>query len=556
LKQAIHSSDLQGRIRRSKAGASAWPLISALPAILLVANSLGEETGFREPDLASLEPGVRAALEEGLAEFRGIQASDDNSREAGMAWGALGMLYQAHHLQIPARACYQNAVHLNPQDFRWHYLVGFLDQEAGRLDDALAAYEDAIALNPDYLPIAVRQGQILAELQRTDDARKRFLAVIEQDSRNAPALAGLGRLAMTEKNYAGAIRYLEQALANDPGATRLRYTLAIAYRQDGHLTKARDNLRLRGDAEPSVEDPVIAAMARRSRSAQLYLEQGYAAAQAGRDHEAIIHFRKAVEFNPNDESALVSLGQGLARIGENEEAMRHIERALEINPDNSAARYRRGTLLEVTGDDPAATGEYRAVLVSDPRHLRARFRLANGLMRLGEFRLAAEQYQSIETTPEQEGLVIYSQGLAELAAWECEAAIKSLERALALRPNSGEIHQALARSYATCPAIDDTRRARALVLAQQLLQVRRTQDHAETLAMAAAANGRFQQALEIEQQLLDTARQRQDDRAIGWHEHLVERHANGEAADRPWPLWHPVYKPGSGNAGPGSSGNR
>jgi hypothetical protein len=74
--------------------------------------------------------------------------------------------------------------------------------------------------------------------------------------------------------------------------------------------------------------------------------------------------------------------------------------------------------------------------------------------------------------------------------------------------------------------------------------------------MAAAANGRFQQALQIEQQLLDSARQRQDDRAIGWHEHLVERHAKGEAADRPWPLWHPVYNPASGNAGPGSSGNR
>jgi tetratricopeptide (TPR) repeat protein len=556
LKQAIRSPRIRVRTRCFRAGAFAWPLLSALPAILLVANSFGEDTDFREPDLATLEPGVRAVLEEGLAELRGIQSSDENSREAGMAWGELGMLYQAHHLQIPASACYQNALRLNPQDFKWPYLAGYLDQEAGRLGDAMAAYEDAIGLNPGYLPITLRQGQVLAELQRPDDARKRFLAVITQDPRNAPALAGMGRLAMTEKDYAGAIRYLEQALAFDPAATRLRYTLAIAYRQSGHLDKARDNLRLRGDVEPSVADPVIAAMARRSRSAQLYLEQGYAAAKAGRDHEAVIHFRKAVEFSPNDASALVSLGQGLARIGDNEEAMRHIERALEIDPDNGAAHYRRGTLLEISGDDAEATGEYRAVLASDPRHLRARFRLANGLMRLGEFRLAAEQYESIETTPEQEGLVIYSQGLAELAAWQCEAAIGSFERALALRPNSGEIHQALARSYATCPAIDETRRARALVLAQQLIQARRNQGHAETLAMAAAANGRFQQALQIEQQLLDSARQRQDDRAIGWHEHLVERHTKGEAADRPWPLWHPVYNPASGNAGPGSSGNR
>ncbi len=511
---------------------------------------------FREPDLATLEPGVRAALEEGLAGFRRFQAPDVSPGETGMAWGELGMLYQAHHLQTPARACYENAVRLDPEDFRWRYLAGFLDQEAGRLDDAMAAYQDAIELNPDYLPATLRQGQILAELHRPDHAKKRFLAVIARNPRNAPALAGIGRLAMTEKNYAEAIRYLEQALAIDPGATRLRYTLAMAYRQSGNLDQARDNLRLRGDVEPAAADPVIASMARLSRSAQFYLEQGYAAARAGRDREAVVQFRKAVEFNPNDGSALVSLGQGLARIGEQEEALRHIDTALEIDPDNGAARYRHGTLLEARGDDRGAAQDYRIVLASDPGHLRARFRLANALMRLGQFRQAAAQYESIEATPEQEGLVIYNKGLAELAAWDCEAAVRSFEQALALRPNGGEIHQALARSYATCPAIDETHRAKALELAQQLFQARRNQDHAETMAMAAAANGQFQRALQIEQQLLDNARRIPNRQGIEWHEHLLELYGKGTVADRPWPLWHPVYKPGGGNAGTESPGSR
>ena len=465
------------------------------------------------------------------------------------------MLYQAHHLQGPARACYGEAARLDPQDFRWRYLAGFLDQEAGRFDQALNAYQDAIELTPDYLPATLRQGQVLAELQRPEDARQLFLAVIAQDPRNAPALAGIGRLAMSERNYAEAIRYLEKALAIDPAATRLRYTLAMAYRQSGNLQKAGDNLRLRGDVDPAMADPVIASMAKMSRSAQIYLEQGYAAARAGRDREAVAQFRKAVEFNPDDVSALISLGQGLAMIGENKDAMHYIDRALALDPDNGAARYRRGTLLEASGDDPAAARDYRIVLASDPGHLRARYRLADTLMRLGEFQNAARQYGLIEATPEQAGLVIYGKGLAELAARDCGAALESFERALVLRPDSGEIYQALSRSYATCPAIEEARKAKSLELAQQLFQARSNQDHAETLAMAAAANGQFEQAQQIERRLLGNARRAADDRAIEWHGHLLGLYSSGDPADRAWPLWHPVYKPGGRRAGPGSHGD-
>lgn len=531
-------------------------MIAVTLSAFLATASIAQEGKFAQPDLTMLEPAVRDVLEQGLAELRGIQSADRSPREIGAAWGQLGMLYQAHELNNPASACYEEAARLNPRDFRWRYLAAFLHQEGGRFEEALAAYQGAIAIDPDYLPATLRQGQVLAELQRPQEAIQRFQAVIDLDPRNAPALAGIGRLAMAEMDYAQAIRYLEQALAIDPRATRLRYALAMAYRQSGDLSKARDNLRLRGDVEPAMADPVIASMERLSRSAQIYLEKGYAAARAGHDRAAVAQFRKAVEFNPDDPSSLVSLGHGLALIGEYENAMRQFEKAIELDPDNGGARYRRGTLLEARGEDASAAQDYRVVLGSDPGHLRARYRLAEALMRLGEFEQAAAQYDLIEATPDQEGLVVYSKGLAELAAWDCRAAVRSFEKALTLRPDSGEIYQALARSYATCPAIDEARRARSLELAQQLFQARRNQDHAETLAMAAAANGQFEQAWQIERQLLDAVQRSGNDQAIEWHRHLLELYGKGEPADRPWPLWHPVYKPAGGNADPGVPGSR
>lgn len=524
--------------------------IVALLSCLLVAATTAAAASRPELDRLELdrfEPGVRAVLEEGLARFDADSAAAEPAARAD-AWGRLGMLYQAHHLQDLAETCYGEAVALDGSSFRWWYFLGFVRQERGAFADAEAAYDRALTID-GRRPIALlRRGQVRAELRRSGPAASDFEAVLALEPENAAALAGLGRLALGERRYEDAIAALGQALAIDPRADRLHYPLAMAYRGSGDLERARTHMARRGDAAVAVRDPLLAEMSALSRSAQIYLEAGYAAARAGRDREAVAQFRKAVEFSPDDPVARLGLGQGLVLLRDYEGAERAFDRAVALAPEDPVARYRRGTLYALTGRDEAAVADLAQATAADPDKLQAGLRLADALMRLGRYSEAALAYQRLSPPPEAAALIRYREGLARLAAGDCGPAAGLFDEALASQPGSGEVMQAIARVDASCADRGPERRARALELARELFAARRDAGHAETLAMAAAANGAFEQAVGLQTQVLAAAGE--DAAAAAWHRELLGRYREGRPAEQAWPPGHPVFRPAAGTAGP------
>lgn len=499
------------------------------------------------PALDDFEPGVRQGLNEGLEAFRSRAAAGD-ADSLGRAWGELGMVYQAHHLQTLARQCYLQAVQHQPEAFRWHYLLAYLYQETGDYEAARLSYDRALDIDGDYLPARLRRGQVRLDLGRPEAARADFEAVLAARPNQPAALAGLGEIALNARDYAAAIRYLEGALAADPGADRLRHPLAMAYRQAGQIEQARRNLAEKGDTDPAIPDPVLAEMAALSRSAQYYLERGYAAARAGREAESLEEFRRAVAYNPDDVAARVSLGQGLLQNGQPDAARAQFERALEIDPAYGPARYRRGTLREESGDDAGAIEDYGAALDADPGYLLAALRLGHALMREGRYADAAAAYDRVTPPPDQAAIFAYRAGLAALAAGDCQRGLDRLEDALAAQPGSGEVMQALARGYASCPGVAEDRLGLAADYAATIYRARPDYDHAEALAMAAAANGRWQQAMTIQSRLVEVAGQGDGPRA-GRARALLERYRQRRPATEPWPPEHPVYRPAAAGAG-------
>ena len=130
-----------------------------------------------------------------------------------------------------------------------------------------------------------------------------------------------------------------------------------------------------------------------------------------------------------------------------------------------------------------------------------------------------------------------------------------LEAAFALQGDSGEIYQALSRTYATCVSAGDPRRAEALELARALFAARPDESHAETLAMAAAAANKFPQAVEMQQKVVESSRRR-NDRYAGWRQEQLERYRAGKNAEQAWPPGHPVYLPDRLGAGPQPAAGR
>ena len=197
------------------------------------------------PDPTMLETDVREQL---VAAQNALTASttarNPVTPDAALseAYGAAGEIYQAYSLTAPARECYLNASRLTPKDFRWVYLLGKIDQQDGQVDEAIRNYQIARTLSPEYVAVPVNLGNIYLQLNRLEEAKENFKAALVIDESSAAALYGLGQVALSQRSYAEAVNYLERSLKLIPGANRIHYSLAMAYRGLGDAEKARTHL--------------------------------------------------------------------------------------------------------------------------------------------------------------------------------------------------------------------------------------------------------------------------------------------------------------------------
>lgn len=505
-------------------------VLAAEPALVSVSH----------PDPADFEPSVREALQQGIEAFE-----DSRATGAGLAraYGQLGELYFAHHLSDAAESAFANAAALAPEAFRWRYLLGYARQQQGDLRAAIRDFALALELDPAYLPARLRLGEANLAAGELGMARESFEEVLEREPQSAAALAGLGRIALREKDHAAAIRWLGRALAIEPQATALYYPLALAHRHMGDRERARLLMNQRGERNPVVVDPLLASVGALSQSVQSYLELGYAAMRENRVSQAVDNFQQAVALAPEDLSARVSLAQALTAAGRSQDAMVEVEAALALDAGYAPARYRKGSLLELAGDLDAAEAEYRAAIGIDPGYSQARLLLAYALMRRHDFAAAAEEFAELSARQPGDVIVRYRLGLARLGAGDCEGAQAPLEEARQLNPRAGEILAALARTYATCDSAGEDKRLAALDAARLLYEARPQPEQAATLAMALAANGRFDQAAEMQAQLVDAERASAGaDRLAALEENLA-RYRSGESAVSAWPAEAPVFDP-------------
>ncbi|MGH8722525.1 MAG: tetratricopeptide repeat protein, partial [Burkholderiales bacterium] len=280
----------------------------------------------------------------------------------------------------------------------------------------------------------------------------------------------------------------------------------MANRHTGNRDRALALMEQRGIRNPAIADPLVGSVDALSQSAQYYLQRGYASLGENRAVEAIDAFQQAVDVAPNDVSARVSLAQALGAAGRTQEAMLHVNAALELDADYAPAHYRKGALLDITGDADAAVAQYRTAVELDPGYTNARLMLGYALMRRHDFSAAAEQFAELSERQPGGVIVRYRLGLARLGAGDCEQAQPPLEEARQLDPRAGEILEALARAYATCASAGERKRRAALDAARLLYDARPQPEQAATLAMALAANDRFDEAAKLQSQVIDAER--------------------------------------------------
>jgi tetratricopeptide (TPR) repeat protein len=462
------------------------------------------------PDVSKLEPEVRdqlTSLEKSLTAT--INKPETTDAALAESLGEAGKIYHAYSLTLPARECYLNAALLAPKDFRWPYLLAKIDQQDGRMDDAIRRFQEASALNPDYVAVELNLGNIYLETNVSAKAEASFKKALTREAGNAAALYGLGQLALSQRNYAEAVNYLEKALQQAPGANRIHYSLALAYRGAGDLAQAEAHLAKRGSVGIRVADPLFDQLPDLIEGERLHLIRGRTALAAQRLADAAGEFRKAIAAKPDSVAAHLSLGTTLVQMNDLSAAISEFKTVLRLEPENVNAHFNLAIVLATQNDHRAAIDELQAILKSNPEDLSARLFLARELLNAGRADEALVEFLRVaQTDPDSEEAVLQAATLLSRARQYANA-LNLLEKSHTRNPQKTDTSATLAYLLAASPQNDLRAGARALPLAQEVFQTTGLAQHGAIVALALAELGRCAEAANWQRKMIELAEQKQ-----------------------------------------------
>lgn len=488
------------------------------------------------PTTNNMEPQVAELLDTTWAGLDGILAADSDLSNAkrATAVGEACEIFHAHGSVEPAIACYRKATELDSTSARWPYLLGYMLKNQGNTGESLEALQRSEDL--EVSPFTrFRIAEVLAAEGRVEEALARFESLSEMDGLQAAVAAELGKLALLQGDAASAVEQLSAALERQPEALSLHFPLAQAFRMAGDAPAAEKHAALAGQRKVWVADPILQQVGERSVSSETYVAMGAQALRAGQRETAIAAYTKAVELNPENQRAWMNLGVLAKQDGRTAEAEEAYARALELDPGYGYAHFNLAELLSQTARRDEALPHYRAAVAANPKNLDFGIALGNALMQAGELQPAADQYLRVADEAPDFARPRHLRALALAALGRLDDATESIAAARALAPEQDDIARAFVRLASTAPGAAANRRAQALELARQLFDQHRSTDEGELLAMALAANSRFEEAATIQEQVVGAlSGAGVDEEVTAFLKANLEAYRRGERAERPW----------------------
>jgi tetratricopeptide (TPR) repeat protein len=499
-----------------------------------------------QPDLSGVDPPAREQIRTAQAALDEALSRHDSSRtQSANAFGSLGQIYQAYGFDDAALVCYENAVRLAPQSFRWQYYSGYLHQRTGEDEAAVHDYRKALTLEPGNTCAMLRLGNVELSLNQPDVAKTWFLKVTAQRAPSAAALTGLGKIALIAHRYSSAAKDFTKALALEPKASSIHYQLAMAFRGLGDLQQMQQNLQARGETEPAIQDPLLDEIDIVKQGKVGLLERGSAAMRENRLADAVASYRQMVRLYPSDAIAYKYLGVALARAGKRGESLEQDARSLQLDPTNATVHYDMGVLLIQMGKEEMAIAHFREAIRLDTGLTSAHFQLANLLMRRGKDKEAEVEYGIVASLEPQNGFARLMQAMAAIHAGAYAEARSLLEQASAVLPQDADIANALARVLAAAPDAAVRDENRALPIVETLVKNERGDEFevGVTLGMALAGVGRFPEAAAYQRAMIQALEaSRRPDLAQRLREDLA-LYENHQPCRKPWANDDPIFTP-------------
>ncbi len=341
-------------------------------------------------------PGIRDQVRKADEEAR------KNPNDAG-AVAQLAMVLQTYEDHELAAVVYRRALKLQPDEFRWRYLLATCLSAIGKHSEAAATFRQALQQKPNYLPAQLKLADSLLAMNELEESRKLYEAIIAKEPKTTQAHYGLGRVKAKLGDAAGAIDSLRKACDLSPSWGAAHYALALAYRAAGESPKAAEHLQLYRQnmlVRPVLSDPLMSAVAELNSGASDKLRKGVELEAEGRLEESIAEHERAVAINPQLIQPHLNLIQLYGRTRQPAKAEEHYLAAIALNPNLAEAHYNFGVMLLDQKRFAEAAKAFQSAIESNPQFAEAHLNLGALLEQQQEFDEALLHYrQAVESQP-------------------------------------------------------------------------------------------------------------------------------------------------------------
>jgi tetratricopeptide (TPR) repeat protein len=458
----------------------------------------------RLPDLSKAAASVQSQVRDRHASVESALASRDTSvDDLAEQYGTLGKLLMAAQYPESAEASFLNAQMLAPADYRWPYYLAHLSRTSGDVSKSISLFERALQLQPNDVAALVWLGDLELAQGRPDQAQGYFSKVLSLQPGSLSARYGLGRTALARQDFGRAVTYLEEVLAKNPEAAAAHYPLALAYQGLGNSARSEAHLRLREEHEILPADPLMVELDELLESPQAYESRGIRALDAKDWPGAAGLFRKGLALEPGSAALRHRLGTALYMMGDAKAAREQFEEVVRTSPDHFPAQYSLGVLLQDEGRHAEAIERFSTALRHRPSYTEARLRLAFNLRRARRAKESLVHYEQLLQVSPDLTEARFGYAMALLQAGRPAEARDRLTEAMNAHPDQPIFAHGLARLLAAAP--DDRVRdgGRAMRLVEDILQrEQRSVELGETVAMALAAQGRYEEAASVQRDLI------------------------------------------------------
>jgi Flp pilus assembly protein TadD len=258
--------------------------------------------------------------------------------------------------------------------------------------------------------------------------------------------------------------------------------------------------------------------------ARAHYDLAFCYLEVGRVSDAIAHLEEVARLEPNSAWADYELGIVLLRQKRLDEAAQHLRQAVKLKSDFSEAYNNLGVVSHVQGKVDEASRWYGEALRVQPDNIEARFNLARVRAAQGQVDEAIVEYRQVLRIKPDDAEAHSGLGSLLASHGQIDEALVHFRRALLLRPDLPTAVVDLAWILATSDRADIRAPTEAVRLAERGVELTEYQNATvlNTLAVAYAAAGRFDQAINTAQVALDLASAGGDQELAGQiREHLI-----------------------------------